>query len=97
MRRTPLQWIDARFLDEAAMLDRGGSETDSTPVCPFEASAAKIKVPEKSLNSIVDAPATGRRIAQRDCQAWIVESANQLVQDGIFALEVATYLEEIRQ
>ncbi|KLU84802.1 hypothetical protein MAPG_03838 [Magnaporthiopsis poae ATCC 64411] len=97
MKRIPLQCIDPRFLDEAAMFNSGSDKIDSAPVCPFEASAAQVQVPEKSLNSVADTAATGRRITQRDCQSWIVESADQLVRDGIFAPEVAAYLEMIRQ
>ncbi|EJT82177.1 hypothetical protein GGTG_02151 [Gaeumannomyces tritici R3-111a-1] len=68
MERIPLQWIDPRFLDEAAMFGHGSHKIDSTPVCLFEASAAKIQVPEKSLNSVADTAAAGRRVIQRDCQ-----------------------------
>lgn len=49
--RTPLQWIDGRFLDEGAMLHNGNYKNDDRPVCGFEGSLCKIKVPEKSLNT----------------------------------------------
>ncbi|TLD24184.1 hypothetical protein PspLS_06699 [Pyricularia sp. CBS 133598] len=39
----------------------------------------------------------GKRIMQRDCQTWIVELADQLVLDGTFAPEVASYLRAVQQ
>jgi hypothetical protein len=44
--RIPLQWIDATFVKEELMLyDQG-----SMPMCIFEESLNKVKVPEKTLN-----------------------------------------------
>lgn len=34
---------------------------------------------------------------QRNCQTWIVESAAQLVKEGIFDEQVATYVRAIEQ
>ena len=45
----------------------------------------------------VDTTSVGKKITQRNCQTWIVESADQLVKDGIFNKEVADYLHAIRQ
>ena len=34
---------------------------------------------------------------QRNCQTWIIESADQLVADGIFHADVAAYLHALEQ
>lgn len=36
-------------------------------------------------------------VKQRNCQTWIVESADQLVKDGMFNVETATYLRSVEQ
>jgi hypothetical protein len=33
-----------------------------------------------------------QRISQRNCQTWVVESAEQLVREGIFEQSVVDYL-----
>jgi hypothetical protein len=38
-----------------------------------------------------------KKIVQRNCQTWIVESADQLVADGIFTREVADYVHSKKQ
>lgn len=56
MTRIPLQWVDEKFFDENAMLNNG-KEIDDAPVGPvygFEASAHKVKAPEKTLNVVDD-------------------------------------------
>lgn len=50
-KRVPLQWIEAKFVDERAMCNNGTYKFDKNPVCLFEQSALKVKAPEKSLNS----------------------------------------------
>lgn len=50
--RIPLQWVDAQYFDEIAMLNNNIQKMDYGPVCAFEASASKIKAPAKTLNSI---------------------------------------------
>lgn len=53
--RVPLQWVDAKYFDyEEGVLDDRESRDNNVPLCGFEASAYKAKVPEKSLNSIDD-------------------------------------------
>ncbi|KAJ5428734.1 hypothetical protein N7445_010188 [Penicillium cf. griseofulvum] len=37
------------------------------------------------------------KVIQRDCQTWIVESADQLRHDNIFSEEVVAYLHAIKQ
>ncbi|OJJ86822.1 uncharacterized protein ASPGLDRAFT_73010 [Aspergillus glaucus CBS 516.65] len=99
-KMVPLQWVDGKHFDETKMLNGGEFKVDTVPVCGFEASAHKVEVPEKSLNSVeemVDTSNVGKKISQRNCQTWIVESADQLVKDGIFDKEVAAYLQAVRQ
>ncbi|EXM19423.1 hypothetical protein V3481_017838 [Fusarium oxysporum f. sp. vasinfectum] len=91
--RIPLQWIEGVFVDEGLMLNSQGS----IPVCIFEESLHKVNVPEKTLNNTTESEAPKKRIVQRNCQTWIVESADQLVADGILCLEVATYLHATKQ
>ncbi|KAF3022275.1 hypothetical protein E8E15_007404 [Penicillium rubens] len=50
--RVPLQWVDAEYFDEKAMLNDGKYEVDHSPVCPFESSVYQIKAPGKSLNTV---------------------------------------------
>lgn len=54
-KRIPLQWIDARYINENAMCNNGLLKFDTVPVCLFEQSALTIEAPEKSLNSANDA------------------------------------------
>ncbi|KAH7147650.1 hypothetical protein DER46DRAFT_580090 [Fusarium sp. MPI-SDFR-AT-0072] len=91
--RIPLQWIDATFFNEELMLHSQGS----MPVCIFEESLRKVKVPEKTLNDTTESEAPKKRIVQRNCQTWIVESADQLVADGILSSDVAAYLHATKQ
>lgn len=51
-KRVPLQWVDGKHFDEGKMLNGGKYKVDNAPVCGFEASAHKIKVPERSLNAV---------------------------------------------
>ncbi|KAJ6437179.1 hypothetical protein O9K51_10149 [Purpureocillium lavendulum] len=93
----PLQWMESHHFDEKAMLNNGTPIMDDAPVCLFEISACKVKAPGKSLSSATDNAAPRNRVVQRDCQTWIVESADQLVADGIFNSEVAAFLHESEQ
>ncbi|EWG51897.1 hypothetical protein FVEG_10754 [Fusarium verticillioides 7600] len=91
--RIPLQWIDATFVNEELMLHDQGS----MPMCIFEESLNKVKEPKKTLNDTRESEAPKKRIAQRNCQTWIVESADQLVADGILPSDVAAYLHATKQ
>ncbi|KAF5617825.1 uncharacterized protein FTJAE_12484 [Fusarium tjaetaba] len=91
--RIPLQWIDATFVNEELMLHA----QEPIPVCTFEESLYKVKVPEKTLNNATESEAPKKRIVQRNCQTWIVESADQLVADGIFLSNIAAYLHATKQ
>ncbi|OAQ59559.1 hypothetical protein VFPPC_03789 [Pochonia chlamydosporia 170] len=94
--RIPLQWVDGRFFNEKAMFNNGPT-VDSIPVCIFESSVSKVNAPEKSLNSVDTAPSSRTAVKQRNCQTWIIESADQLVKDGIFSAETASYLRGAEQ
>ncbi|KAK2024032.1 hypothetical protein LX32DRAFT_570559 [Colletotrichum zoysiae] len=96
-KRIPLQWVDAQHFDEKAMFNNGVDKIDTVPVCGFEASAHKAKAPEKTLNAIEEMTSKGKKISQKNCQTWLVESADCLVQDRIFNPEVAAYLHAIKQ
>lgn len=50
-----------------------------------------------SLMSIKKSSPTTKPVAQRNCQTWIVESADQLVLDSLLNHGVAEYLHTIRQ
>ncbi|KAK2005650.1 hypothetical protein LZ32DRAFT_596812 [Colletotrichum eremochloae] len=95
--RIPLQWVNAEYFDEKAMLNHGKQKIDTKPVCGFEISTHKAKAPEKTLNSAEDMTKRGRKITQKNCQSWAVEAADFLVQDRIFNSEVADYLHVIKQ
>ncbi|ORY59197.1 uncharacterized protein BCR38DRAFT_399443 [Pseudomassariella vexata] len=95
MKRIQLQWVNGRHFDEEVMLNGGKHKIDHVPVCGFEASVHKVQVPGKILNRVEQNAATGKKIRQRDFQTWIVESANQLVRDGIFHEGVAAYVHEL--
>ncbi|KAJ5950333.1 uncharacterized protein N7479_008746 [Penicillium vulpinum] len=95
--RVPLQWLDAGYFDETTMLNDGKYKIDNMPVCRFERSVYAIKAPGKSLNTVSDGAKPGRKVIQRDCQTWIVESADQLRRDNILSNEVVAYLHAIQQ
>ncbi|PWY91834.1 hypothetical protein BO94DRAFT_461712 [Aspergillus sclerotioniger CBS 115572] len=91
-KRIPLQWVSGEYFDEGTILNNGQYKIDNDPVCGFEASAHKVKAPGKSLNTT-----DSKKVTQRNCQTWIVESADQLVRDNIFDKDVADYLHAIQQ
>ncbi|KAL4982943.1 hypothetical protein BDW68DRAFT_169830 [Aspergillus falconensis] len=101
----PLAWVDGIYFDEdeGRMLgkDNGDEELiDHEPICGFERALYKVEVPGKSLVGVEETKREGvarRRVVQRDCQTWIVESAEQLAQDGIFSGDVAGFLRAIQQ
>ncbi|TGO20788.1 hypothetical protein BPAE_0265g00030 [Botrytis paeoniae] len=99
-KRILLQWVDG-----GRILDAGGCGVDVSvnvdiyrgTVCAFEKSVRKAEVPGKTLNSVVDEINPGKNITQKDCQSWLVEAADHLVQDGIFEPEIAGFLYTVRQ
>ncbi|EJP61045.1 uncharacterized protein BBA_10004 [Beauveria bassiana ARSEF 2860] len=96
-KRIPLQWVDGEYFNEAAMFNHGIRKIDTLPVCAFEASLHKIEAPGKTLNTVDDKTAPGKKITQRNCQTWVIESANQLVMDSILTPAVVAYLRGIEQ
>ncbi|KAH6951904.1 hypothetical protein HG530_012409 [Fusarium avenaceum] len=95
--RIPLQWIECRPTDEQATLDgEDGTGDQLEPLSGFERSVFKVKAPVKTLNTVIQ---TGlpRKVVQRNCQTWVVEAADQLVEDGILHPDVATYLHATKQ
>ncbi|KAL2132755.1 hypothetical protein VTI74DRAFT_3410 [Chaetomium olivicolor] len=63
------------------------------PKCEFERALFRVPAPGKRLRA-VDAEAAERdkraKITQRNCQTWVVESA-ELVREGIFEQGVVDY------
>ncbi|CAG8097950.1 unnamed protein product [Penicillium olsonii] len=53
-KRIPLQCVGKEFFIEKAMFNSGQYKVDQTPVCYFEVSAHKVKVPEKTLRAVGD-------------------------------------------
>ncbi|KAL5340442.1 hypothetical protein BJX70DRAFT_108321 [Aspergillus crustosus] len=97
-QRVPLQSVGRGVIDEKALSRSGDFEADQRPTCAFEESVCKVKAPGRSLRSHGDTTGTAPgRISQNNCQSWIIESADQLVKDGIFSSEVALYLQSIHQ
>ncbi|KAK0714408.1 hypothetical protein B0T21DRAFT_297310 [Apiosordaria backusii] len=96
-----LRWVDGRFFNQV-MWNNGNYivEKPGVPACPFETSAARAPAPIKSLNAVEDrapTPARPTRITQRNCQTWIVEAGEMLVEDQIFPQSVLDYLMAIKQ
>jgi hypothetical protein len=55
-------------------------------------------VPFLYYSSFIDLQiSSSKAISQRDCQTWIIESADQLVKDSILLPAVADYLRAIEQ
>ncbi|KAJ5994760.1 hypothetical protein N7481_001737 [Penicillium waksmanii] len=95
--KIPLQWVDEEHFDEKAMFDNGRHITDQIPRCRFEESVCKTKAPSKSLNAVNETSTPGKNIVQRNCQTWIVESAEKLLKDNIFSEEIVAYLHATKQ
>ncbi|KAJ5378476.1 hypothetical protein N7509_011595 [Penicillium cosmopolitanum] len=95
--KIPLQWVDGEHFDEKAMFNNGQHITDQISRCHFEDSACKMNAPSKSLNAVNEMLTPGKKIVQRNCQTWIVESAEQLLKDNISSEEVVAYLHATKQ
>ncbi|KAK2592983.1 hypothetical protein QQS21_009311 [Conoideocrella luteorostrata] len=96
-KRIPLQWIDGKYCNESAMFNHGKRKLDTVPVCALEASLHKIRPPGGSLNTVDNQDVRGKKVTQRNCQTWIVESTDQLVIDRIIAPSIVAYLRAIEQ
>ncbi|OQE02684.1 hypothetical protein PENVUL_c039G00158 [Penicillium vulpinum] len=57
LQRVPLQWIDGKYFDERAMLNNEVPIINDIPVCRFEATICKVKLPEKTPTAVADASA----------------------------------------
>ncbi|EEY19570.1 conserved hypothetical protein [Verticillium alfalfae VaMs.102] len=95
--KVPLQWVEASDADQEAMFNHGKNKVDGTPIGRFETALYSVKVPGKSLNASDDRAKSGTKVIQRNCQTWIVESADELVARSFFEKEVAAYLHAIEQ
>ncbi|KAJ5743229.1 hypothetical protein N7533_010331 [Penicillium manginii] len=95
--RIPLQWVGEEHFDEKAMFDNGQNTVDQIPHCRFEESVCEVKAPGKSLNAVIETLTPGKKIVQRNCQTWIVESAEQLLKNNILNEEVIAYLHAAKQ
>ncbi|KAL2192158.1 hypothetical protein L209DRAFT_100012 [Thermothelomyces heterothallicus CBS 203.75] len=74
------------------------------PRCEFERILFRVPAPEKTLRAVDGSEASdllahnqagnrGReKITQRNCQTWVIESAEELVREGIFEQRVVDYL-----
>ncbi|PWY69634.1 hypothetical protein BO94DRAFT_421845, partial [Aspergillus sclerotioniger CBS 115572] len=102
-KRIPLQWLDERYIDEKAIFNDGVEKIDYRPVCGFEEMLYGVEVPGKTLNSVADGGEemgkgrARRRVVQRDCQTWIVESADRLVREGVVGREGAEFVWGVKQ
>ncbi|KAL4881666.1 hypothetical protein BJY04DRAFT_188554 [Aspergillus karnatakaensis] len=97
-KRVPLQWLGQEHVDEMVLEDTAVFEQGQRPACSLEQSLLKTKAPEKSLRPVQDRVQSAPvRLLQRNCQTWIVESADQLVADGILHSDVAEYLHAIHK
>ncbi|WZH50006.1 uncharacterized protein QYS62_011236 [Fusarium acuminatum] len=95
--RIPLQWIEGRLTDEQATLDREHGMGDQLkPMSEFEKSVFKVKAPLKTLNAVAQS-GLPRKAVQRNCQTWIVEAADQLVEDRLLHPDTAAYLHATKQ
>ncbi|GLB23197.1 hypothetical protein AtubIFM61612_003785 [Aspergillus tubingensis] len=95
-KRIPLQWVDGRYFDKKLM--EGPERIENVPCCAFERILYEAKVPGKSLNSAGEVGfGVGRRVVQRDCQTWVVESMGSLIKEGVVGREVEEFVCAIRQ
>ncbi|PYH41651.1 uncharacterized protein BP01DRAFT_406715, partial [Aspergillus saccharolyticus JOP 1030-1] len=81
------------ILQRTNYAEHGEYTLDGSPLCPWEASFHRVKALGKSLNtthgSVCHGIGVGKKITPRNCSTWIIESADQLVDDGMFRREVA--------
>ncbi|CRK19489.1 hypothetical protein BN1708_012647 [Verticillium longisporum] len=86
-RSLPLQWVEASDADQKAVFLKryGKSKANGTPIGRFQTALQNVKAK------------SGTMVLQRNCQTWIVESADELVARSFFEKEVAAYLDAIEQ
>ncbi|KAL2193109.1 hypothetical protein P885DRAFT_81554 [Corynascus similis CBS 632.67] len=93
---------DSEDSDGSGVVFKGGDNhgevvvvVEREPRCEFERALFRVPAPEKTLRAVTGKDGEGGRrgkIKQRNCQTWVVESAEQLVKEGIFEQKVADYL-----
>lgn len=49
------------------------------------------------LNTVAGEGVAGKKVVLKNCQSWVIESADQLVLDKMLSPEVAAYLRAIEQ
>ncbi|KAK4039887.1 hypothetical protein C8A01DRAFT_16167 [Parachaetomium inaequale] len=93
VRMVRLGWVAGEGVFEG---ERDGEVlVEGVPRCEFERILFKVPAPEKTLRAVDSnqgEPGKRTRITQRNCQTWVVESAEQLVREGIFEQRVVDYL-----
>ncbi|KAI2921811.1 hypothetical protein CBS147320_7632 [Aspergillus niger] len=73
IKRIPLQWVDGRYLDQGKMFNGGVEKIENMPVCAFEEVLSKVKVPGKTLNSVI-LPRLSRQVAYTMAKIFPVDS-----------------------
>ncbi|KAK6593115.1 hypothetical protein H4I95_11489 [Botrytis cinerea] len=95
-KRISLQWVDGGKIPNEGLCE-ADVDMYNRAICSFEESVRRAEVPGKTLNSLGEENHLGKKIIQKDCQSWLVEAADHLVQDGIFDPEVAGFLHAVKQ
>lgn len=99
-KKVPLGWILQELVQPLDEVFRKDAEPviQQQPKCELERALFKVTAPEKTLRDanedLVDRRA---RITQRNCQTWVVESAEQLVREGVLEARVVEYLRGLKQ
>ncbi|KAL2136974.1 hypothetical protein VTI74DRAFT_11156 [Chaetomium olivicolor] len=82
-------------LGKDGMVTKGEVVVERTPRCEFEKMLFKVPAPEKTLRAVGDGGGQVERrtrIMQRNCQTWVIESAEFLVREGLFEQGAVDYL-----
>ncbi|KAK4224697.1 hypothetical protein QBC38DRAFT_484959 [Podospora fimiseda] len=105
-RIVPLQWIPSEMFgsewDEGIKNGTGElkGDLDKKPQLfgKFEEMLGCVELPKKSLRDHTASENVGKtRITQRNCQTWIVESAEELMRQGVLDDKVVEYFKAMRQ
>ncbi|KAK4139981.1 uncharacterized protein C8A04DRAFT_15354 [Dichotomopilus funicola] len=92
-RSVPLGWLGI-FQGLFARGSDGEVLVEGKPRCVFERILFEVPAPGKTLRAVEGTEAVQPRIKirQRNCQSWVIEVAERLVQEGLFAQSVVDYL-----
>ncbi|KAL2116119.1 hypothetical protein VTJ04DRAFT_10374 [Mycothermus thermophilus] len=107
-RRVRLGWVDRGLLEpvEVSLFGKGLGSGEGDPVveenceaiCGFEKIVFRVPAPEKTLRDVdVQGVEKRTRVTQRNCQTWILETAELLVEKGVLDRSVIKYLEATKQ